>query len=146
MGNLFFGDGFGRAVVINLRRGDKLLESIRDLLREQGIKNAVLCSTVGSLQKLVYHVPQTFSLSSEDKFITVENSGPIEIGSLSGSVIDGDPHLHIVSKANGETHIGHLEEGTEVLYLAEIVLAEIVGIGIERAKDEHGVVHFRNKA
>ena len=82
MANLFMGKGTGRVIVINLRRGDKLLESIRDMLAKNGIKNAVLCSTVGSLQKLVYHVPQTFAQSSDDKFITVENAGPIEIGSL----------------------------------------------------------------
>lgn len=145
MANLFMGKGTGRVIVINLRRGDKLLESIRDMLAKNGIKNAVLCSTVGSLQKLVYHVPQTFAQSSDDKFITVENAGPIEIGSLTGTVIDGDPHIHIVSKAAGETHIGHLEEGSEVLYLAEIVLVEVNDLHIERVQDEHGVVYFREK-
>ena len=97
------------------------------------------------MQKLVYHVPQTFAQSSDDKFITVENVGPIEIGSLTGTVIDGDPHIHIVSKADGKTHIGHLEEGSEVLYLAEIVFLEITDLHIERVQDEHGVVYFREK-
>ena len=41
-----------------------------------------------------------------------------------------------MSKAAGETHIGHLEEGSEVLYLAEIVLVEVNDLHIERVQDD----------
>ena len=38
----FFGQGPGRIVVLNLARGEKLLESIRDFLKSEGIRNAVV--------------------------------------------------------------------------------------------------------
>lgn len=145
MATLFWGEGFGRAIVINLRRGDLLLESIRDRLKQEGVRNAVLFGAVGSLRKLVYHLPTSMGPTSNDKFIVVEGNGPIELGALSGNVIDGDPHLHIVAKDEKGTYVGHLEEGTEVLFLAEIVLAEIRGLNIHRVKDEHGVVYLTNK-
>jgi predicted DNA-binding protein with PD1-like motif len=145
MGNLFFGEKFGRSIVIYLKRGDLLLESIRDLLEKEGIKNAVLFGAVGSLQKLVYHLPTSMGPTSEDLFITVEGNGPIELGSLSGNVIDGDPHLHIVAQDKNGNYVGHLEEGTEVLFLAEIILAELKEINIHRVQNEHGVVYLAEK-
>ncbi|TDF89197.1 PPC domain-containing DNA-binding protein [Paenibacillus piri] len=143
--SLFYGEGVGRVIVINLSRGDKLLESIRDRLQAEGIRNAVLFGAVGSLQKLVYHLPTSMGPTSDDRFITVEGAGPIELGSLSGNVIDGDPHLHIVAQDKNGNYIGHLEEGTEVLFLAEIILAEIKGLNIHRTKNEHGVVYLADK-
>ncbi|MCM3689721.1 PPC domain-containing DNA-binding protein [Neobacillus niacini] len=143
--NLFFGEGIGRVIVINLSRGDLLLEGIRDRLKEEGIKNAVLFGAVGSMQKLVYHLPTSMGPTSEDKFITIQGNGPIELGSLSGNVIDGDPHIHIVAKDKEGTYVGHLEEGTEVLFLAEIILAEMKDLNIHRVKNEHGVVYLDHK-
>jgi predicted DNA-binding protein with PD1-like motif len=145
MAETFFGEGFGRSIVINLGRGDKLLESIRDSLAIEGIKNAAIIGAVGSMQKLVYHLPTSMGPTSEDKFITVEGDGPIELGSLSGNVIDGEPHLHIVMQDKKGNYIGHLEEGTEVLFLAEIILAEITGLNIHRVKNDHGVVYLTKK-
>jgi predicted DNA-binding protein with PD1-like motif len=141
----FLGEGFGRSIIINLGRGDLLLESIRDRLEKEGIKNAVLYGAVGSMQKLVYHLPTSMGPTSNDKFITVEGDGPIELGSLSGNVIDGEPHLHIVAQDQKGNYIGHLEEGTEILFLAEIILAEIKGINIHRVKNDHGVVYLTEK-
>jgi predicted DNA-binding protein with PD1-like motif len=140
MKTVFSGKGLGRVVVLNLKRGDMLLESIRDRLKEEGVKNAVLVSIVGSLRKLVYHRPLNFAISAEDEFITVEE--PMEIGSLMGSVINGHPHFHIVAADLEKTHVGHLEEGTEILYLAEIVLCEIEGLNIERLLDENKTAYF----
>ncbi|MCM3439374.1 PPC domain-containing DNA-binding protein [Metabacillus halosaccharovorans] len=142
---LFYGEGIGRVIVINLSRGDRLLEGIRDRLKEEGIKNAVLFGAVGSMQKLVYHLPTSMGPTSEDKFLTIEGNGPIELGSLSGNVIDGDPHLHIVAQDKEGTYIGHLEAGTEILFLGEIILAEINNLNIHRVKNESGVVYLTEK-
>ncbi|MDQ0257334.1 putative DNA-binding protein with PD1-like motif [Evansella vedderi] len=143
--NLFFGKEFGRPIVINLSKGDLLLESIRDRLAEEGIKNAVLFGAVGSMQKLVYHLPTSMGPTSEDVFLTIQGNGPIELGSLSGNVIDGEPHLHIVAQDKEGNYVGHLEEGTEVLFLAEIILAEMKDLNIHRVKNDHGVVYLTEK-
>jgi hypothetical protein len=137
---VFHGTGLGRVFVLNLKRGDLLLESVRDLLAKEGVKNAALLSIVGSLQKLVYHRPLSFAASAEDEFITVEK--PMEIGMCSGMVINGQPHFHIVAADPQETHVGHLEEGTTVLYLAEIMLCEIEGLNIQRKLDANKTAYF----
>lgn len=145
MASLFWGERFGRPIVLHLKRGDLLLESIRDTLQREGVKNAAVIGAVGSLRKLVYHLPTSTGPTSNDRFITVEGSGPIELGSLSGNVIDGEPHLHIVAQDANGNYVGHLEEGSEILFLGEIILAEMTGLGIHRVKDEHGVVYLTNK-
>jgi predicted DNA-binding protein with PD1-like motif len=74
--------GYGRVVVINLERGEKLLESIKARLADEGIKNAVITSAIGSLQKAVIHRVTGFEESPVDEFVTVEK--PMELASLQG--------------------------------------------------------------
>ena len=49
--NKFVGSGLGRVVLLNLFRGELLIESIEEQLKESGIENAVVMSAIGSLQK-----------------------------------------------------------------------------------------------
>ena len=44
----FLANEYGRVIVIHLGKGELLLESIQRALEEQGIKNAVLLSAIGS--------------------------------------------------------------------------------------------------
>ena len=90
----FIGEGIGRIVVLNLQRGEKLLESIREQLKEEGIKNAIVLSAIGSLQKAVFHRVTGMEETPVDEFITLEE--PMELASLQGVVIDGEPHFHMV--------------------------------------------------
>jgi hypothetical protein len=47
----------------------------------------------------------------------------LELLSVNGLIADGEPHLHIaVSCGENEVYGGHLEDGSEVLYLAEIAI------------------------
>lgn len=126
----FEGKSYGRTVIIELERGEKIIESIREKCEELDMKNAVIASAVGSLQKLVYHRPTGFQASAVDEFLTIEE--PMEIGCLTGTVIDGVPHLHFVAAGPEGIYSGHLEENSEVMYLAEITLAEINGYNLER--------------
>ena len=133
----FLGDGVGRVVVINLRRDELLLENITQELKDVGIKNAIITSAIGSLQRAVFHRVIGMGKEPEDEFITVEK--PLELASLQGAVIDGEPHFHMVTSDVEETYTGHLEPGTKVLYLVEITLVEIVGVNIQRIKDENNI-------
>lgn len=139
----FIGEGLGRIVIINLQRGEKLLESIRTQLKEMGIKNAVVLSAIGSLQKAVFHRVTGMEESPVDEYVTVEK--PIELASLQGIVIDGEPHFHMVISDLDQAYTGHLEDGTTVLYLAEITLAEIKGIDLQRKKNELNIAVLEKK-
>lgn len=133
----FIGEGTGRVVVINLRRGDLLLESIEKELAALSIKNAIITSAIGSLQKAVFHRVTGMEAEPVDEFITVEK--PLELASVQGLVVDGHPHFHMVVSDVKQPYTGHLEPGTTVLYLVEITLLELKELNLQRVKDENNI-------
>ena len=120
----------GRAIIIELERGEPLIEGVCRELDKEGIKNAIVGSAVGSIQKLVYHRPTDMGQAANDEIVTV--NAPMEVGSLIGSVIDGQAHFHIVAMAPDAVYGGHMETGTEVMYLLELVMIELSNCGLER--------------
>ena len=139
----FCKEGTGRLVVINLERGDLLLESIRDELARLGIRDAVITSAIGSLSKVVLHRVTGFEPKPVDEYITLEK--PMELASLQGVVVDGHPHFHMVVSDLEQAYTGHLEEGTTALYLVEISLLELKNVGLKRVSDELGIAKLRPK-
>jgi len=134
-------EGVGKIIVMNLERGDLLLESIREELARLEIKNAVITSAIGSLSKAVLHRVVTTDVEPVDEFVTIE--APIELASLQGYVLDGHPHFHMVVSDLEQAYTGHLEDGTTVLYLVEISMLEIVNPGLRRVKDENNIAKLR---
>ena len=132
--------GFGKIVILNLHRGDKLIETIKEQIEIAGIKNAVIICAIGSLQKVRFHRVITTDIKAMDEYLDFE--GPIELASLQGTIIDGEPHFHMVLSDLKMAYTGHLEEGTEVLYRAEIVLAELTGVKIKKVLDDAGTPVF----
>lgn len=126
----FKSGGLGKTLIIELERGEKIIEGICDALREAGIENAIVGSAVGSIQKLNYHRPTDMGAAASDEFVTIER--PMEIGSLIGSVFGGVPHFHIVSSDPDQVYSGHLELGSETMYLLEIVMVEVRESNLER--------------
>jgi predicted DNA-binding protein with PD1-like motif len=117
---------FGRIVVLIFQRGDKLREGIRDKLKELGIPNAVLVSAIGTLDKAVFHRITSTGPKAQQEVITVE--APIEFASISGIVADGEPHFHFTFQDMNRAYAAHLEDGSTVLYVGEVVLAELKGV------------------
>jgi predicted DNA-binding protein with PD1-like motif len=139
----FCKEGAGRLVVINLERGELLLESIRDTLAKYGIRDAVITSAIGSLSKVVLHRVTGFEPEPVDEFVTLEK--PMELASLQGIVVDGHPHFHMVVSDLEKAYTGHLEEGTTALYLVEISLLELKDVGLKRVPDENKIAKLRAK-
>jgi predicted DNA-binding protein with PD1-like motif len=126
----FESGNLGKTVIIELERGEDLIGGICAALKQKGIQSAILGSAVGSIQKLAYHRPTDMGQAANDELLTV--SAPMEVASLTGSVIDGAAHLHIVAAAPDGIYGGHVEPGTEVMYLMEVILVEITGCNLER--------------
>lgn len=133
----YMGCELGRVLILNLKRGDLLLETIESELQKSGIKDALLTSAIGSLQKVVLHRVIGTGREPEDEFITLEK--PMELASLQGIVLDGKAHFHMVVSDVEQTYTGHLEPGTTVLYLGEISLLELKGISLCREKNEDNI-------
>ena len=134
----FLANEYGRVIVIHLGKGELLLESIQRALEEQGIKNAVLLSAIGSLRKLSMHIIMDTDDKATNNFLVVEK--PFELCSMQGLVLDGVPHFHMVCSAPGnESFCGHVEPGCEVQYLMEIALMEVRDMDLPRRRDAFGI-------
>jgi uncharacterized protein len=133
----YIADNIGKIVIIELERGEKIIETVEATLKELGIHNAYIASGIGSVQRLCYHKPTSLSAQSEDIFI--DETGAFEFGGIAGTVINGVAHFHFTIADMNGVHAGHLEYGTEVLYLAEITLVEMPGFALERRLTDENV-------
>ncbi len=116
--------GHGPAAVhcIRLRRGDDLLESIRQLCRNRQIAAGVVLSGVGCISQ---------GRIRDASGVTIRNIDEhCEIVSLNGTVSAARCHVHIaLSKEDLSTIGGHLCPGCIINTTCELVIAELSGIG-----------------
>jgi len=137
-------EGLGRIVILSFDRGERLREAIRDRLRELGIKDAVLLSAIGTFEKARFHRIKHTKPAPEDEVFEID--GPMELAAVDGIVADGEPHFHMVFQDLQRTYAAHLEDGSIVCYLAEIVLAELKGVQLTRIRDAYGVPLLHQKS
>ncbi|MBS7660302.1 DNA-binding protein, partial [Candidatus Bathyarchaeota archaeon] len=90
--------------------GDCVLESINELIKREGIKDAVVFSAIGTLDECVLHMVTTTGYPPKD-FFRRWRDAPLELVSIMGIVADGKPHLHAVVSDKDNAYAGHLEEG-----------------------------------
>ncbi|MGH2614379.1 MAG: PPC domain-containing DNA-binding protein [Thermomicrobiales bacterium] len=114
--------GASRYVALRLNPGDDVLLALRSAVAEHGIRNAVILSGVGSLDRYHFHVVKTTNMPPGNIF--VQGEGPFDILTVTGLVVDGAIHAHITFSNTEAAMGGHLEEGCRVLTFAVVVLAE----------------------
>lgn len=103
--------------VFRLKRGDDLLLSINDFCVENNIEAGCIVTVVGS----VYEIRIRKADGASEYFETKD----FEIVSLTGTISEDGPHLHIALSDNRLTTIGgHLLAGTKINTTAEIVLMQ----------------------
>lgn len=127
--------GTVRTFMVSFRRGDYLIEELVAFFRQEGIDAALITSGIGSFDVCRLHTILNTGLPPEECYLTL--TGPIEVGSLQGSVAGGEPHIHVVvhDVAHNETHVGHLEEGSRVCFRAELGLIVLDGVKTRRVTD-----------
>jgi len=117
-----------RTFMISFRRGDYLIEALREMLKKEGVDAALITSGIGTFDICKLHTIASTGLPPKEVYFDIE--GPIVVGSMHGSVAGGEPHIHIVAHdtSKDKVYIGHLEEGTRCCYRVElgvIILNEI---------------------
>ncbi|MBN1936189.1 MAG: DNA-binding protein [Anaerolineae bacterium] len=124
-----------RTFMVSFRRGDYLIEGLREFLQQEGIDAALITSGIGSFDVCRLHTILNTGLPPEERYFTL--TGPIEVGSLQGSVAGGEPHIHVVvhDVANDKAYIGHLEDGSRVCFRAELGLIALDGVKTKRVTD-----------
>ena len=120
--------GASRFVTLRLDPGEDVLLSLRTVVVEHGIRNAVILSGVGSLDRYHFHVVRTTNMPPGNTF--VRGDGPFDILTVSGLVVDGEVHAHIAFSNTELAMGGHLEEGCRVLTFAVMVMAEAVDVDL----------------
>ena len=111
---------------IRLKRGEDLMESVKQVCREKNIKAGVLLSGVGCILK--------GRIRDASGVIIREINDHCEIVSLNGTVSAQRCHIHIaLSKEDLSTVGGHLCPGCIVNTTCELVIGELPGIcyGVE---------------
>jgi len=141
---IFTGEGFGKVHVLRLDRGDYLLESIEEFVKEKNINNAVVVSAIGTLDYCVLHMVTTTGFPPVEHFERWEDK-PLELSSVSGVIADGTPHLHTVVSDCERAYSGHLEHGCRILYLGEVVIAELDGFNFNRIKNKNNIWELSEK-
>lgn len=111
-----------RWIALRLDPGEDVLLSLQAAVRNYGLRNAVIVSGVGSLDRYHFHVVSTARLPPENAFVRGE--GPFDILAVTGLVRDGKVHAHITFSDRERAMGGHLEEGCRILTFGVIVLAE----------------------
>lgn len=111
-----------RLVVVRLDTGDDILQSLRAAAAENGIRNGVILSGAGSLNRYHVHVVGNTQLPVKDIFIRGE--GPYDILTLTGAVLDGRVHAHITFADTDRAVGGHLEEGSTILTFGLVTIAD----------------------
>ena len=136
---IFTGSNFGKVHVLRIDRGEYLLESIESFIDGNNIKNAAVLSAIGTLDYCVMHMVMTTTLPPVDHFVKWEDK-PLEIASINGVIADGSPHLHMTVSNHEYAYAGHLEHGCRILYLCEIVIAEMEGFDFKRIRNENNIL------
>lgn len=127
-------NGAFEVVVVGVAPGEMLLETIEAAIREYDIQNGAVVSGIGTLKVARMHHIEHDRFPPEDRIYVIEK--PLEVSNISGIVADGKPHLHITVGYRDEWAVaGHLEPGSEVLYLAEVVLLKFNDLRLDRHYD-----------
>jgi predicted DNA-binding protein with PD1-like motif len=128
-------------MMLSFRRGEYIIEEMREMLSAEGVDAALITSGIGSFDICKMHTITGTGVPPGERYFTLE--GPVEVGSLQGSVAGGEPHIHVVvhDVAKDEVHIGHLEPGTRCCFRVEMGLIVLEGVKTARVTDpETGLV------
>lgn len=112
---------FTRVVVLRFKYNTDLLAGLKKMVAQEKIKNAVILAGIGSVRN--YQVHQVGNRDFPLKDVFVKNpTGPADIISMNGYVINGRVHPHITMARPKGAFGGHLEPGTTVYTFAVVTL------------------------
>jgi predicted DNA-binding protein with PD1-like motif len=119
--------------IVRFDRGDDMLESFNDFLRQNDISDGAVVSGIGTFDQCRMHFIPTIDDPAKIEIKEWRNT-PLELASVSGIVANGEAHLHMVISTIDRAWGGHMEPGCKVLFLGEFVFLETPGFGLERMR------------
>jgi hypothetical protein len=127
---------FDRVLVLRFKYQTDLLAGLERMVKEQKIHNAVILAGIGSVRGYHFHTVSNGTFPSKN--IYVKNpTGPADIVSMNGYVIDGRVHAHLTLADPDKAFGGHLEPGTTVFTFAVVTVGIFKdGIDLSRVDDK----------
>jgi len=114
-------DGPTEIFCIGLGPDELLWESVEAACREKDIRFGAVISGIAALKRANLHHIEHTGFPPNDICYTIDK--PLELLSINGMIVEHFPHLHVaLSCGTDETYGGHLEKGSIVAYLSEIVI------------------------
>ncbi len=141
----FSGGKIGRVLALRLDPGEDVLPSLQRFIDDEGVRDGAIVSAIGTLKSCVLHMVMTTTYPAVEHFERWEDK-PLELSSIDGIIADGHMHLHTVVSDHEKAYSGHLEEGSIVLYLAEIVIIEFLDMPMKRVKNSVGINELQDRA
>src|SRR5258708_6685296 len=128
---------FDRVLVLRFKYQTDLLTGLERMVKEQKIRNAVILAGIGSVRG--YHVHTVSNGAFPSRNVYVKNpTGPADIVSMNGYVIDGRVHAHLTMADADRAFGGHLEPGTTVFTFAVVTVGVFKdGIDLSRVDDKN---------
>jgi predicted DNA-binding protein with PD1-like motif len=128
---------FDRVLVLRFKYQTDLLAGLERMVKEQKIHNAVILAGIGSVRG--YHVHTVSNRTFPSRNMYVKNpTGPADIVSMNGYVIDGRVHAHLTLADPDKAFGGHLEPGTTVFTFAVVTVGIFKdGIDLSRVDDKN---------
>lgn len=138
----YFEDKQAGIVILALKRGEMIYESLEKIARELDIPDAVVTSGIGSLTKAYIHTVKSNDYPPKEEYLNLP--GPLEVVQFGGIIANYQPHIHIsLWDENRDYFGGHLHEGCEILALSEISIHRLPGLRLTRkATDDSGIQHL----
>ena len=111
--------------ILRVDPGEAVLPAVREFIKQTGLRQAVIVGGYGTLAKHHLHWVRDNKLPTTNIF--GEKEGGIEILSMNGTVIGGEPHIHVTLSTVEGAYGGHLEDGCIAYVICEIYFLEIAG-------------------
>ena len=127
----------GKLHVLRIDPGEDVLASVKQFLAEAGVRQAVVLGAYGTLARHRIHWVRNNLIPASD--IIGEGEGGIEILSMNGLVVEGQPHIHVTLSTPAGAYGGHLEDGCIAYVLCEVFFAEVAGLDLHRERADVSV-------
>ncbi len=116
--------------IVRIDPGEDILLSLRKFIKEKDIKQGLVVMGYGTMSHVSMHWVTHNRFPPENRFDKWE--GGIEILSLNGMIVDGEPHIHFTASMPEGAFGGHMEEGCICYVLCEVGIVEIEGARMTR--------------
>ena len=126
---------FDRIVVLRFKYKTDLLAGLENMVQQEHIRNGVILAAMGSVRGYQVHQVSNRTFPSRDTF-TKNPTGPADLVSMNGYVINGRIHAHITLGTPDRTIAGHLEPGTQVFTFVIVTIGVMNDADLSRIDDK----------